>query len=130
MFDIGFQEILLISAMSLLIMGPERLPGAVRTGMLWLSKLRRSFQDIKSEIEREIGADEIRQQLHNEKILEQLEKTKQDVEKNLKATTDNISAEIDEIQHSVGDLDKPANGEHPAEPAEAVNKQTSGVAKS
>lgn len=130
MFDIGFQEIILISVMSLLIMGPERLPGAVRTTMLWISKIRRSFQDIKTEIEREIGADEIRQQLHNDKILKNLEKTKEDIEQNLKATTDNISAEINELQHSISDLDNPANSNEPTKPAEAVSDQTSSAAKS
>lgn len=130
MFDIGFQEILLISAMALLIMGPERLPGAVRTAMLWISKIRRSFQDIKSEIEREIGADEIRQQLHNEKILEDLQKTKNDVEHNLKATSDNISAEINELQHSLGDLDKPGDSDDSAIIVEAAENKNSSTAKS
>lgn len=50
-------------------MGPERLPGAARTAGLWIGRLKRSFNAIKQEVEREIGADEIRRQLHNEHIL-------------------------------------------------------------
>ncbi|MCY1308920.1 Sec-independent protein translocase protein TatB [compost metagenome] len=52
------------------MLGPERLPGAARTAGLWIGRLKRSFNAIKSEVEREIGADEIRRQLHNEQILD------------------------------------------------------------
>ncbi|MNF31411.1 Sec-independent protein translocase protein TatB [compost metagenome] len=70
MFDIGFTELLLIGVVALVVLGPERLPGAVRTAGLWIGRIKRSFSAIKAEVEREIGADEIRRQLHNEQILE------------------------------------------------------------
>ncbi|MNR30343.1 sec-independent translocase [compost metagenome] len=54
---------------ALLVLGPERLPGAARTAGLWIGRLKRSFNAIKQEVEREIGADDIRRQLHNEHIL-------------------------------------------------------------
>lgn len=69
MFDIGFSELLLVGLVALLVFGPERLPGAARTAGLWVGRLKRSFSAIKTEVEREIGADEIRRQLHNENIL-------------------------------------------------------------
>ena len=69
MFDIGFSELLLVGLIALLVLGPERLPVAARTAGLWIGRLKRSFNSIKSEVEREIGADEIRRQLHNEHIL-------------------------------------------------------------
>ena len=71
MFDVGFTELLLVALVALLVLGPERLPGAARTAGLWVGRLKRSFNAIKSEVEREIGADEIRRQLHNENILAQ-----------------------------------------------------------
>lgn len=70
MFDIGFSELLLVGIVALVVLGPERLPGAVRTAGLWIGRIKRSFSAIKAEVEREIGADEIRRQLHNEQILE------------------------------------------------------------
>ena len=69
MFDIGFSELLVIAVVALLVLGPERLPGAARTAGLWIGRLKRSFNSIKMEVEREIGADDIRRQLHNEHIL-------------------------------------------------------------
>lgn len=76
MFDIGFAELLLIAVVGLLVIGPEQLPGTIRTISLWLGRLRRSFNEIKSDIEREIGADDIKRQLHNETILKELEDTR------------------------------------------------------
>ena len=69
MFGISFGELLLVALIALLVLGPERLPGAARTAGLWVGRLKRSFNAIKQEVEREIGADEIRRQLHNEHIL-------------------------------------------------------------
>ncbi|WP_407294352.1 Sec-independent protein translocase protein TatB [Stutzerimonas zhaodongensis] len=79
MFDIGFTELLLIGLVALFVLGPERLPGAVRTAGLWIGRAKRSFASIKSEVEREIGADEIRRQLHNERILDLEREMKQSI---------------------------------------------------
>lgn len=82
MFDIGFTELLLVGLVALVVLGPERLPGAVRTASLWIGRVKRSFLSIKQEVEREIGADEIRRQLHNEQILElerEMQAMKQDL---------------------------------------------------
>lgn len=70
MFDIGFSELLLVGLVALVVLGPERLPGAVRTASLWIGRIKRSFNAIKQQVEQEIGADEIRRQLHNEQILQ------------------------------------------------------------
>jgi sec-independent protein translocase protein TatB len=70
MFDVGFTELLLVGLVALLVLGPERLPVAARTAGLWIGRIKRSIGSIKAEVEREIGADEIRRQLHNERILE------------------------------------------------------------
>ena len=76
MFGISFSELLLVGLVALVVLGPERLPGAARTAGLWIGRLKRSFNAIKQEVEREIGADEIRRQLHNEHILSMEEEAK------------------------------------------------------
>ncbi|HLA32577.1 MAG TPA: Sec-independent protein translocase protein TatB [Pseudomonas sp.] len=90
MFDIGFSELLLVGLVALVVLGPERLPGAVRTASLWIGRLKRSFSAIKAEVEREIGADEIRRQLHNEQIL-QLEREMNAMKQSLTAPLSNLS---------------------------------------
>ena len=79
MFDIGFAELLAIAIVGLLVIGPEQLPGTVRTIMLWLGRLRSSFSEVRRDIEREIGAEDIRRQLHNESVMRELEKTRQEI---------------------------------------------------
>jgi sec-independent protein translocase protein TatB len=79
MFDIGFPELLLLSIVALIVLGPERMPEAVRTLGLWLGRLRRNFARIKAEVEREVGMDDVRRQLHNEAVLEEIRRLEQDV---------------------------------------------------
>ncbi len=114
MFDIGFLELLVIGVIALLVMGPERLPEAIRTGALWMGRLRRSFQQIKSEIEREVGADEIRQQIHNESIMKDLKKTQQDLENQMQDLTRELQPELDKIQDSTSPNSSSAEPHTPA----------------
>lgn len=79
MFDIGFPELVLIAVVALLVIGPERLPEALRTLGLWLGRMRRSFTAVKAEIEKEIGMDDVRRQLHNEAIMEEMKRIEGEV---------------------------------------------------
>ncbi len=93
MLDIGFPEMLLVALVILLVFGPERLPEVLRTVGGWVGRARRSFTALKSEIEREIGADEIRRELHNSSILEEARKVRDDIEKSgagLRASRDEM----------------------------------------
>ncbi|MGH1471827.1 MAG: Sec-independent protein translocase protein TatB [Cellvibrionaceae bacterium] len=79
MFDIGFTEILLIAGVALFVVGPERLPDAVKTISLWIGRFKRGLRETRREIEQQIGADEIRRELHNEEIMQNLEKMRSNV---------------------------------------------------
>jgi len=76
MFGISFSELLLVGLIALLVLGPERLPGAARTAGLWLGRLKRSLNAIKMEVERELGADDIRSQLPSERTVHREQATK------------------------------------------------------
>ena len=60
MFDIGFWELLVIAVVSLLVAGPERLPGLVRDVGRWVRKLRRYAMQAKYEFEQQLRIDEVR----------------------------------------------------------------------
>ena len=79
MFDISLFEFFIAAVVALLILGPERLPVAMRTMGLWIGRLRRSYFQVKSEIEREIGMDEVRRQLHNEQVMEDVRRVEREV---------------------------------------------------
>ena len=79
MFDIGFSEILIVATLTLIIMGPTRLPETVKTITLWLGRIRNFINSAKVDIEKEVGIDEIKKQLHNEKIMNEIEKSKREL---------------------------------------------------
>ncbi len=85
MFDIGFFELLVIAVIGLVVLGPERLPGAIRTTAYWVGKIRRSFQSAKEELEKELDVDGIKRQIHNEQVLKDLEKTRNQVSESLES---------------------------------------------
>jgi len=60
MFDVGFWEVTLIALISLLVVGPERLPKLARTLGAYVGKARRMVADVKAEVDRELKADEFR----------------------------------------------------------------------
>ena len=91
MFNIGSFEVLLIFIIALLVLGPERLPGAVRMAGLWVGRFRRSFYKVKNEIERELNADEIRRQLHNETVMAEIEDAKSNIEGVAKDTEKSVN---------------------------------------
>ena len=64
MFDIGFWELLLIALVALVVVGPERLPKLIRVTGLWLGRANASVQSIRSEISRELRAEELKQALN------------------------------------------------------------------
>ncbi len=91
MFNIHSTEILLILIVALVVIGPDRLPMAVKTAGLWIGRFRRSFYKVKAEIERELNTDEIRRQLHNESVLAQIDEAKAKVESVAKETETSVN---------------------------------------
>ncbi|MDG2019079.1 MAG: Sec-independent protein translocase protein TatB [Porticoccaceae bacterium] len=83
MFDIGFLELLVITLITLVVMGPERLPEAIRTISLWMGRLKQVLAKTRQEIENEVGMDDIRHQLHNEQVLRELGEQKDQLEHTL-----------------------------------------------
>ena len=107
MFDIGFAELVIIAIVGLLVIGPERLPGAIRTGSAWLNRLRRGFNDIKQEV---------KQELHNDAVMEELRKTGEQ----LKTDTDSLQNEIRDTAQSLsgGATDDPGSAKPKDPPAD------------
>ncbi|HEY7884947.1 MAG TPA: Sec-independent protein translocase protein TatB [Cellvibrionaceae bacterium] len=87
----GFFELLLIAIVGLLVVGPERLPDTIRTVALWVGRIKRSLRETRSEIEKQLGADDIRRQLHNEEIMRSLESTRQSIENSVKDNVNQIA---------------------------------------
>ena len=85
MFDIGFLELLVIALITLVVMGPERLPEAIRAISLWIGRLKQLLAKTRQDIENEVGMDDIRHQLHNEQVLKDLGESKNQLEQSLES---------------------------------------------
>ena len=76
MFEIGFPELLLILFVGLVVVGPDKLPQIIKSTTRVFRTFRHYFNEVRSQIEESVGMDGIRQDLHNEEILESLKENK------------------------------------------------------
>lgn len=105
MFDIGFFELLVIGVVGLLVIGPERLPDTLRTLALWWGRLKRGIQNTRTEFEQQIGADDIRRQLHNEDVMQRLNSSKDEISRAVSENVDDIQNSMKEVSESLNRLD-------------------------
>lgn len=115
MFDIGFPELLIVALVLLLVVGPERLPEVLRTVGRMVGSARRSFDTLKAELEREVGADDLRRELHNARIMEDAKRLQEDLkgaEQSFKALEQSTKAELAAAEDA---LRTPPTAEAPAE---------------
>ena len=98
MFDVGFSELLVIAVITLIVMGPERLPETVRTISLWIGRLKQMMSSARRELESEVGMGEIHRQLHNEKILRDLENSTTKFEDSMRDSTAELKNTASEIK--------------------------------
>ncbi len=96
MFDVGFWELCLIGLVSLLVIGPKKLPAAARIAGFWLGKTRNMVASVKAEIKEELQAEEMRQILKEHSGIEDveslIEEGKDNVEK-MKSSIKSIAEE-------------------------------------
>ena len=71
MFDFGFWEIAIIGIITLIVVGPEKMPVIARKAGLYFGKLNRFFNKVKSDINEELRMDEIKDEMSmdEEKII-------------------------------------------------------------
>ncbi|MGS0675009.1 Sec-independent protein translocase protein TatB [Shewanella sp. 0m-4] len=66
MFDgIGFMELLLIGILGLVVLGPERLPTAVRSISSWIRAMKKMANSVKDELEQELKIEQLHSDLKN-----------------------------------------------------------------
>src|SRR5689334_25350261 len=79
MIDFGFDKIALISAVALVVIGPEKLPRVARTVGTLLGKAQRYVADVKAEVNRSIELEELK------RMKDTVETAARDVESSIKA---------------------------------------------
>ena len=112
MFDIGFTELLLIAVVALVVLGPESLPKAARFAGLWVRRARAQWFSVKSELERELAAEELKRSLHDAKqAAARLEETMRETGAEVQAK---VRAAEEETRREVEDMRRQVTGEPPA----------------
>ena len=74
MLQIGFLEILIILIVGIVVIGPDKLPEFVKFLIKTFSKLQNKFFEFRTSVERDIGAEDLRQDIFNELKMEEFEK--------------------------------------------------------
>ena len=121
MFDLGFPEFFIAALVALVVLGPQRLPGALRTLGLWLGRFRRAYYNVKTEVEREIGMDEVRRQLHNEQVMADVKRVEREVRAMGQELEGDANAALD------APVGEPSASDADATPAEGTDAVANGA---
>jgi sec-independent protein translocase protein TatB len=62
MLDFGFSEIVLTSAIALIVLGPEKLPKVARQVGNWMGRARAMARQLTEQLEREVNAEDLMKQ--------------------------------------------------------------------
>ncbi|CAI1158918.1 Sec-independent protein translocase subunit TatB [Serratia proteamaculans] len=108
MFDIGFSELLLVLVIGLVVLGPERLPVAVRTVSGWIRALRSLAASVQNELSQELKLQELQDSL------KKVEKAgMQNLSPELKASMDELKDAAESLKRSYqGDSDNKTEPAH------------------
>ena len=110
MFDLGFGELLLVAVVALVVLGPERLPKAARFAGLWVRRARAQWYSVKSELERELAAEELKRS-----IVETREAAS-GLRERMRAGGDAMTRDFERMRDEVTDAIEPWSAAAPAPP--------------
>ena len=128
MFDIGFSELVLLMLVGLVILGPKRLPVAIRTVMGWVKTIRGLAANVQNELKQELKLQELQDSIKKaeqlnlkqlspdlsktvEELKEQAQKMRAELEEKAAAAGTTVEDQIKEIKSSA---------ENPADSAEKL----------
>jgi len=96
-FDISFQELLLVFVVGLVVLGPQRLPVAIKTVMGWIRTIRGLAANVQNELAQELKLKELQESIKKAEALNlsalspELSKTVEE----LKAQADKMKSELE-----------------------------------
>jgi sec-independent protein translocase protein TatB len=96
MFDFGFTELTVIGLIALVVLGPERLPKVARQAGHWMGKLQRYVADVKSDINRQMELEELRN------LKKDVTDAAKDIEGSLQSAVGEAKSDLDAIGQTLG----------------------------
>lgn len=125
MFDVSFGELLLIAVVALVVLGPERLPGAARTAGALLRRVRRGWDSVRTEVMRELEAEELRGKL--KEAQEAARSAADDLRSHARAASDTVENAAQQAQQAMRPLPAQEGGVSTADaPTHAESRREDG----
>lgn len=97
MFDIGFSELVLVLIVGLVVLGPQRLPIAIRTVMGWVRTIRGLAANVQNELAQELKLQELKDSI------------KKAEELNLSSLSPELSKTVEELKQSADKMQQDLN---------------------
>ncbi|MGQ7845495.1 Sec-independent protein translocase protein TatB [Granulosicoccus sp. 3-233] len=110
MFDVGFTEILLIGIVSLVVIGPERLPAVAKTAGQWIGKLQRFVRGVKTDLASELETGDLKKLIGDQReqineLKNMVNTAKKDFESSTRDVVKGARKSLGELETSVKELD-------------------------
>ena len=117
MFDIGFWELVLISVVALVVLGPERLPHAIRSVAKFVSAAKSMANSVKDELSQELKIQELQENLRKAEKM------------GMKDLSPNLQKTVDELKKSAQDVQRPYANENQPEASSETDETEATVQK-
>ncbi|WP_032116181.1 Sec-independent protein translocase protein TatB [Candidatus Arsenophonus nilaparvatae] len=138
MLDIGFSELLLVMIIGLVVLGPERLPIAVKTVAGWICALRSLVANVQHELSQELKLQELQETLRKaeekaqlqtlspelKQSMEELRESTELLKKNYQSSNSRIEEELAKVKAFTSDLDESSTTKIDEEIPITTNKQS------
>lgn len=109
MFDIGFSELVLIMIVGLVVLGPKRMPIAIRTVMGWVSTIRGLAANVQNELAQELKLQELKEsikkaeELNLSSLSPELNKTVEDLKMSATQLQDSLNSAKNELEKTAAE---------------------------
>lgn len=113
MFGISTGELLILGLIALIVLGPERLPKAARFAGVWIRRARSQWYSVKSELDRELAAEELKRSVR------EAQQSIADVGTQLRDAGSRVREGVEQARRETEDLVETAR-RMPGEPHEAA----------
>lgn len=121
MFDLSMGKLLLLALIALLVLGPDKLPGAARTLGAMVRRLRAAWDNVRSDLERELEVEEIRRAANKAAAeAEAAQNQANETLRTLQAEVEKVRAETEQLGSSAKGDD--AGDDHAAAPAAQLSE--------
>ncbi len=103
MFGIGFNELVLIALVALIVLGPEKLPGVARTAGVMMRRARLAWNDLQAEIQGDVDLQAIKQEFSGN--IDAVREAARSLENETKTLRDQLGEVVKDAQGQASEIE-------------------------